>query len=101
MSVYNSGVKTRKVYTILSYTTYCHFAIKSFDLEGWVVGVVVTVNRYYRANKSVGHENNFRLMIVSFANKPNIALSQRVVIAFSATPTLKFRARFAVHALLC
>ena len=35
MSVYNSGVKTRKVYTILSYTTYCHFAIKSFDIEGW------------------------------------------------------------------
>lgn len=55
MSVYNSGVKTRKVYTILSYTTYCHFAIKSFDIEGWVVGEVVTINALYLAYQSVGH----------------------------------------------
>ena len=100
MSVYNSGVKTMTVYTILSYTTFCHFAIKSFDLEGWAVGEAVTINALYLAYKSAGHMKQLSACDCVFCQQA-IALSKRVVIAFSATPTLKFRARFAVHALLC
>ena len=98
MSVYNSGVKTMTAYTILSYTTYCHFAIKSFDLEGWVVGVVVTVNRYYRVNKSVGHLKQLSACDCAFANNLNIALSRRVVKIIAFTLTLKFRTRHCIVA---
>ena len=76
MSVYNSGVKTMTVYTILSYTTYCHFAIKSFDLEGWAVGEAVIANQCYRANKSVGTPDQFSTSrLYLYADKPKISLS--------------------------
>ena len=43
-------------YTIIFLKTrYCPLVIKSFDHEGWVVGVVVSANRHYTVNKSVGH----------------------------------------------
>ena len=43
-------------YTIIFLKTrYCHFVIKSLDHEGRVAGVVVSANRHYTVNKSVGH----------------------------------------------
>ena len=40
---------------IILKTRYCHLVIKSLDHEGRVVGVVVSANRHYTVNKSVGH----------------------------------------------
>ncbi len=42
----------RLVFYVLTF--YCHFAIKSLDLEGWAVGVAVRANRQYTANQSAG-----------------------------------------------
>ena len=39
---------------IILKTIYCPLLIKSFDHEGWVVGVAVRANRLYLAIKSVG-----------------------------------------------
>ena len=80
MSVYNSGVKTMKVCTVLRVCCFikhqrrscrattalmaCLFAKEPFistsnydvfDLEGWAVGEAVTINALYLAYKSAGY----------------------------------------------
>ena len=44
-----------QIHFFYSIYPYCLRAIKFFDREGWVVGVVVRASTFYIVNKSVGH----------------------------------------------
>ncbi len=47
-------IRTIRKHSYSLQTIYCHFAIKSFDLEGWAVGVVVRASKLYFAYNMVG-----------------------------------------------
>ena len=98
-----------QIHFFYSIYPYCLRAIKSFDREGWVVGVVVRASTFYNVNKSVGHylkqanylQSNALFVRALSSRSPrhdkvsrSSGYSRMALVAFAAESAAQLRTRF-------